>query len=123
MKVKKIIPVILIVLGIVCIVIGSANMSFASHAHTGEVSIKSVTEHNGYIQIKWNKSSKCKGYCVHLNCGSKALYAKCVGKTISNLKIKRTVTLGKKLDKCGNWKAIVYCSPKGPSGANGGRGG
>ena len=93
------------------------------HKHIGTVSIKSIKERNGYLIIKWKKSKNCKGYCVHLQCGKKTLYAHCYGKTISTARIKLTNTLRKKLDKCGSWEAIVYCSNTGPHGAGGGRGG
>lgn len=121
---KKKLSAIFIILSVICFVSCCTPYSFASnHTHTGDVKVKSVKEHNGYVVIKWNKSSKCKGYCVHLQCGSKTLYAKCYGKTIKTARIKLTKTLEKKLDKCGNWSAKVYCSDRGPSGANGGRGG
>ena len=120
---KKKIILYSLILSMVCIMATPITTYSAKHTHTGTVKITSSVERNGYIVVKWKKSKSCKGYCVHVQCGNKILACHCYGKTITTARIKETVTLKKKLDKCGNWKTVVYCSSTGPSGANGGRGG
>ena len=102
-------------------IIGTSNI-YAAHKHDKQVKVVSAAERNGYIDVKWKKDKSCKSYCVHLQCGSKVLYNHCVGKTQSHYKIKVTKTLGKNLDKCGNWKAVVYCSNKAKGAGGSGHG-